>query len=76
MAARRTGSARFALVLAAACLGACATTRYYDRQALADRAMAFDADRQVAYLRDKIEAAREGGLGGFGGATAGGCGCE
>jgi|HubBroStandDraft_4_1064222.scaffolds.fasta_scaffold645659_2 hypothetical protein len=55
---------------------ACATTHFHERQCLADRAAAFDQDRQVAYLRDKIEAAREGGFGGFAGAAAGGCGCE
>jgi hypothetical protein len=57
-------------------LTGCATTRFYDRQRLADRAAAFDQDHQVVFLRDKIEAAREGGFGGFGGSAAGSCGCE
>lgn len=61
---------------AAGALSGCATTHFYQRQRLADRAAAFDQDRHVAYLRDKIEAAREGGFGGFGGAAAGSCGCE
>jgi hypothetical protein len=54
----------------------CAVTRFHERQRLADRAAAFDVDRPVVYLRDKVEAAREGGFGGFGGSAAGGCGCE
>lgn len=64
-----------ALVLGAAGTG-CGVTRFHERQRLADRAATFDADRPVVYLRDKIEAAREGGFGGFGGSAAGGCGCE
>jgi hypothetical protein len=60
----------------AAALTGCATTRFYDRPCLADRAMAFDQDRPVVYMRDKIEAARLGSFGGFGDSTAGGCGCE
>jgi hypothetical protein len=63
------------LGLALAPLG-CTTTRYHEREKIADRSAAFDQDRQVLYLRDKIEAAREGSFGGFGGAAAGGCGCE
>jgi outer membrane lipoprotein SlyB len=72
-------AARILLISAlfvAAALAGCVTTRFHERQCLADRATAFDQDRQVVYLRDKIEAAREGGFGGFGGAAAGGCGCE
>jgi hypothetical protein len=63
------------LVAALACTG-CNTTRYYERQRLVDHAAAFDQDRLVVYLRDKVEAAREGSFGGFGGSAAGGCGCE
>jgi hypothetical protein len=76
MRIRPAGLAALGLLLAAASLGGCSTTRYHERQRLADRAMALDADRPVLYLRDKIEAAREGGFGGYGGAAAGGCGCE
>jgi hypothetical protein len=64
------------LLIASSTITGCATTRFYDRQRLADRAAAFDQDHQIAFLRDKIEAAREGGFGGFGGSAAGSCGCE
>jgi len=69
---------RFVLMslCAGSLLGGCATTRFYDRELLSDRAMAFDQDRPVVYMRDKIEAARLGSFGGFGDSTAGGCGCE
>ena len=60
----------------ASALSGCATTRYYERECLADRAAGFDQDRPVVYMRDKMEAARLGGFGGFGGSAAGGCGCE
>ncbi|MFO0722756.1 MAG: DUF4266 domain-containing protein [Myxococcota bacterium] len=54
----------------------CSTTRYYERQRLADASMQFDSDPTLVYLRTKVEAAREGGLGGFGGSAVGGCGCQ
>ncbi len=54
----------------------CVTTHFHEREALVDRAALFDQDHFVLYLRDKIEASREGSFGGFGGAAAGGCGCE
>jgi hypothetical protein len=57
-------------------LTGCTTTRFHERQALVDRAAAFDQDHVLAYFRDKIEAARLGSFGGFGGSAAGGCGCE
>ncbi len=57
-------------------LTACQGPRFYERQRVADRACGFDQDRSVLYLRNKIEAAREGSFGGFGGASAGGCGCQ
>ena len=72
----RIGFAALAALLAVIWLSGCSTTRYYERQKLADRAMDFDPDRPVVYLRDKIEAAREGSFGGFAGSAAGGCGCE
>jgi hypothetical protein len=65
-----------AFVALTAVLTGCAGPRFHERQRLIDRAAGFDQDRSVAYLRDKIEAAREGSFGGFGGAAAGGCGCE
>jgi hypothetical protein len=54
----------------------CQTTRFYERQKLADRCMQLDHDAPTAYIRTKAEAAREGALGGFGRSPAGGCGCE
>ena len=63
------------LVLAIGGAG-CATTRYHQRERLADRAMQPDADPALLYVRNKIEAAREGSLGGYGTAAAGSCGCQ
>lgn len=57
-------------------LAGCQTTRFYERQKLADRCMQLDHDGPTAYIRTKAEAAREGALGGFGRSPAGGCGCE
>jgi len=64
------------LAILATLVPACAPTRYYQRGVLAAPEMAFDSDTGVTYLRTKMEAAREGSLGGFGGATAGNCGCQ
>lgn len=55
---------------------ACARTRYYQREALVHPAMAYDHDGATAFIRNKIEGAREGSFGGFGDNVAGGCGCE
>ncbi|CAN0553511.1 unnamed protein product [Laminaria digitata] len=38
--------------------------------------MQIDADGRVVYIRNKMEAAREGAFGGFGGGAAGSCGCQ
>jgi hypothetical protein len=54
----------------------CSTTKFYQRERLADRCMTFDKDGRLIYLRNKTEAAREGGFGGFGGAAVGSCGCQ
>lgn len=54
----------------------CAPTRYYERRKLVDRAMVFDADMRLEYIRNKTEAAREGSFGGYGAAAVGGCGCQ
>ncbi|MBP9892876.1 MAG: DUF4266 domain-containing protein, partial [Planctomycetes bacterium] len=54
----------------------CSTTQFFEREKLNDRAAQFDQDGGLNYLRQKIEAAREGSLGGFGSAEAGGCGCQ
>lgn len=67
-----------ALVLTGVALAAsgCAATRFHERERLSDRAAVFDANSAVAFIRAKMEAAREGAFGGFGAAAAGGCGCE
>ncbi|MCA9554877.1 MAG: DUF4266 domain-containing protein [Myxococcales bacterium] len=57
------------------CAG-CAPTRFYERERLAHRCMQMDVDGRVVYIRNKMEAAREGAFGGFGGAAAGSCGCQ
>lgn len=54
----------------------CTPTRYYERRKLLDRAMVFDADLRLEYIRNKTEAAREGSFGGYGAAAVGGCGCQ
>jgi hypothetical protein len=64
------------LVWIALMMQGCASTQFYERERLNDRAMQFDQDGGVNYVRSKIEAAREGSLGGFGSAEAGGCGCQ
>jgi hypothetical protein len=63
-------------LLVSATVAGCSTTRFYERERIADRAMQLDADRAMTYLRNKLASAREGGFGGYGGAAAGGCGCE
>lgn len=66
-----------ALIVAGAALSTgCGATRFHQREKLNDRAMRFDADDNMVYIRHKSEAAREGGFGGFGAAAAGGCGCQ
>ncbi len=66
-----------ALGIAAAAMAiGCATTQIAERDRIADELMQFDADPTLMYLRTKVEAAREGHLGGFGTSTAGGCGCQ
>jgi hypothetical protein len=72
---RRLVAGLVAVALAGATAG-CATTRIMDRERIADDAMRFDPDGSVAFLRGKIEGAREGALGGYGESAAGGCGCE
>jgi hypothetical protein len=66
----------FALLACAAGLAACAATRDVDRARLAEDAMRLDSAGGSDYLRLKMEAAREGALGGYGDAVAGGCGCQ
>ena len=64
-----------AVVIALGAVG-CARTSFYERERIADHAMQFEADPGLVYLRNKVEAAREGAFGGFGGSAAGGCGCQ
>lgn len=65
-----------AAAVAAVLVSGCATTGPLDRDRLVDPAMAFDEDEALTYLRHKVEAAREGALGGYGTSAAGGCGCQ
>jgi hypothetical protein len=64
-----------ACVLAAALVGACATTRPYEREELARPEMALEPDRDEAALRQHLLGTREGAVGG-GGGEGGGCGCN
>ena len=73
---RRARLALIAAACAAAPITACRTTAYYERERLSRRAMQMDADGRLVYIRNKMEAAREGGFGGFGGAAVGSCGCQ
>lgn len=57
-------------------VGACATTRFHERERVADRAARFDQDAALGYILGKLHAAREGAFGAFGAAAAGGCGCQ
>ncbi|HTE56681.1 MAG TPA: DUF4266 domain-containing protein [Kofleriaceae bacterium] len=54
---------------------ACATTRPYQREALARREMALEPDGDEAALRQHFLGTREGAIGG-GGGEGGGCGCN
>ena len=56
--------------------GGCSGPEFYARERLVHPAMTFDFDAGLASIRNKIDAAREGGLGGFGAARAGGCACQ
>lgn len=66
------------VIVAALVVGAsgCVTTAYYERERLSHRCMQLDSDGRLIYIRNKVEAAREGAFGGFGGAAAGSCGCQ
>jgi len=57
-------------------LAGCNTTKYYEREKLTHPCMKLDADGRVVFIRNKVEAAREGAFGGFGGASVGSCGCQ
>ena len=53
----------------------CSTTRYHQRAKLADSAMQ-TGDARMEFILNKTQAARGGSFGGYGGAAAGGCGCQ
>ncbi len=78
MAKRHVHHAGFLLLVGTAFVfgQGCSATKFHQREALNDRAMQFDEDSGLTYIRLKIDAAREGSLGGFGAAEAGGCGCQ
>lgn len=71
----RALGARFAAILMIASLGACATTRPYEREILARPEMAMEPDGDEAALRQHFLGTREGAVGG-GGGEGGGCGCN
>lgn len=66
---------RVAALGLALALGACATTKPWEREHLADPTMAPDADGDREALRLHMLATREGAIGGFG-HGGGGCGCN
>jgi hypothetical protein len=63
------------ILLLAATLSACATTKAYQREHLADKVMAPDPDPDREALRSHMLGTREGAIGGFG-HGGGGCGCN
>ncbi|MGE0431657.1 MAG: DUF4266 domain-containing protein [Planctomycetota bacterium] len=64
------------VLLAMVAASGCTAPAFHERAKLVRRAMTLDADESLTYIRNKAEAAREGAFGGFGGASAGGCGCQ
>ncbi len=63
------------IAIAALAASACATTRPWQRERLADPVMAPDGDPDRDALRLHMLSTREGAIGGFGGG-GGGCGCN
>lgn len=63
------------LIVCAACLGGCATTKPWQRGQLAEPVMAPDDDEDRQALRQHMMGTREGAIGGFG-QGGGGCGCN
>jgi len=59
-----------------AALAACAEVPFNEKERLNDRIMAFDEDAAGAEMRQNMITPREGALGGFSGAGAGGCSCR
>jgi len=64
-----------AVVIVACALGACATTKPYQRGKLAEAVMSPDGDGDRENLRSHMLGTREGAIGGFG-HGGGGCGCN
>ena len=65
----------FTVLLVTTSLGACVTTRPYERETLARPEMAMEPDADEAALRQHFIGTREGAIGG-GGGEGGGCGCN
>lgn len=69
---------RTTLLIALAMLGAtgCTQVRANQKQRLADPIMVFDHDHVHSEMMGHILTPREGAIGGFSAAGAGGCGCN
>lgn len=65
-----------ALVALLSSLPACTAVRFNQKQRLAEVSMQFDPDPLRSALTGKVLTSREGAVGGFFGAGAGGCGCN
>lgn len=63
------------LFLACTVSGGCRNVDFYEREAFADRLMEFEPDPIETHFFQKSYYSREGGVGGFGTAAGGGCGC-
>ena len=64
------------LVLALLLAAGCGKVRFNQKQRLGDEAMQFDFDAPMSELTGHIYTPREGAIGGFSAAGAGGCGCN
>jgi Domain of unknown function (DUF4266) len=65
-----------ALIVLALPLVGCTGVRANQKERLSDRIMAFDYDRVHTEMMGHITTPREGAIGGFSSAGAGGCGCN
>jgi hypothetical protein len=68
--------ASLALALLLPLAGGCEQVRFNQKARLGDRAMVFDHDHVGAEMEGHILTPREGAIGGFYAAGAGGCGCN
>lgn len=64
------------ILLISIMLGGCTSVRFNQKQRLGDRTMIFDYDAAAAKMQGHILTPREGSIGGFSSAGAGGCGCN